>query len=208
MTPAAGTQSATVTLNVSAPTASGLTLSSSALTFNAVVGGTAPASQTLTVTAQTTTSATASASEQSCTTSNWLTLSPTGNFTAGTSNTNFTVSVNPSGLAAITTAPGTTPITPAARTPSSALTLNVPARRASGLPLFFFFNDTAPTEIEPLPHPHALPIPAQPTPSATASASEQSCTTSNWLTLSPTGNFTAGTSNTNFTVSVNQSGLA
>src|SRR5260370_13343269 len=125
MTPAAGTQSATVTLNVSAPTASGLTLSSSALTFNAVVGGTAPASQTLTVTAQTTTSATASASEQSCTTSNWLTLSPTGNFTAGTSNTNFTVSFNQSGLAAGTTCTGTVSMITATGTQTASVTLNV-----------------------------------------------------------------------------------
>ena len=73
-----------VTLTVTAAAAPTLTLSSTAFTFTAVAGGAAPASQTLTVTAQSSTSATAQASEQSCTTSNWLTLSPTGNFTAGT----------------------------------------------------------------------------------------------------------------------------
>ena len=45
MTARGGTQSATVTLNVTAPTTSGLTLSSSALTFSAVAGGVVPASQ-------------------------------------------------------------------------------------------------------------------------------------------------------------------
>jgi uncharacterized protein (TIGR03437 family) len=77
-----------------------LTFSVSGFSFNANAGGTAPASQALTVTSQSAASATAEASEQTCTSSNWLTLSPTGSFQASQSATNFVISVNQSGIAA------------------------------------------------------------------------------------------------------------
>ena len=81
-----------ITLDVTGGSGTGgLTLSSSSFTFNASAGGATPASQTLTVTAQSSVSATAQASQQNCTGSNWLTLSPTGTFNAGTTGTSFTI---------------------------------------------------------------------------------------------------------------------
>src|ERR1035441_4549864 len=208
MTGASVPQTPTVTLNVTGSTAAVLTLSPSAFTFNAVAGGAAPASQTLTVTAQTNTSATAQVSEQSCTNSNWLTLSPTGSFTAGPSNTNFTVSVNPSGIASGATCSGTISMTAASVTQTANVTLNVTGLTAAGLtlsPSAFTFSAVAGGAA---PASQTLTVTAQTNTSATAQVSEQSCTNSNWLTLSPTGSFTAGPSNTNFTVSVNPSGIA
>ena len=207
MTSAAGTQSATVTLNVTSPTTSGLTFSSTAFTFNAVAGAVAPASQTLTVTAQASTSATAQSSEQSCTTSTWLTLSPTGNFTASTANTNFTISVSQSGLTAGTTCAGTISMITATGTQSATVTLNVTAAATSVLTFSssaLTFNTVAGGAAPPS---QTLTVTAQTNTNATAQVSEQSCTTLSWLALSPTGSFTAGVLNANFTVSVNPSGI-
>ena len=196
-----------VTLDVMAAAAGGLTLSPSAFTFNAVAGGAAPASQTLTVTAQTNTSATAQVSEQSCTNSSWLTLSPTGSFTASPANTNFTVSVNQSGMTAGTTCSGTISMTAASVTQTATVTLNVTGLTTAGLtlsPSAFSFSAVVGGAA---PASQTLTVTAQTSTSATAQVSEQSCTNSNWLTLSPTGSFTASLANTTFTVSVNQSGM-
>ena len=196
-----------VTLDVTAAAAAVLTLSPSAFTFNAVAGGAAPASQTLTVTAQTNTSATAQVSEQNCTNSNWLTLSPTGSFTASPTNTNFAVSVNQSGMTAGTTCSGTISMTAASVTQTATVTLNVTGLTTAGLtlsPSAFTFNAVAGGAA---PASQTLTVTAQTNTSATAQVSEQSCTNSNWLTLSPTGSFTASLANTTFTVSVNQSGM-
>jgi trimeric autotransporter adhesin len=195
-----------VTLDVTAA-AGVLTLSSSGFTFNVVAGGAAPASQTLTVTAPSSTSATAQASEQTCTNSTWLTLTPTGTFTAGPSNTSFTVSINPSGLAAGTTCSGTISMTAASVTQTASVTLNVTSSTTTGLTLSssaFAFNVVAGGAA---PASQTLTVTAGSNTSATAQVSEQSCTTSTWLTISPTGNFTASPSNTNFTISVNPTGL-
>ena len=84
-----------------------LTLSTSGMTFNATANGNVPVSQTLTVTATNPTNVTVSVSEQSCTNVNWLSIAPSGGFTASTSNSNFSVSVNQSGITAGSTCGGT-----------------------------------------------------------------------------------------------------
>lgn len=208
LTTSAGTQAATVTLNVTTAAAGALTLSSSAFTFNGLAGGTAPASQTLTVTAQSSTSGTAATSEQSCASSSWLTLSPTGNFTASQSNYTFTISVSQSGIAGGTVCSGTISLNTASGTQTATVTLNVTTASTGALTLSasaFTFNavagGTAPAS-------QTLTVTAQSSVAATASSSQQSCTGSSWLTLSPTGSFTASQSNSSFTITVSQSGIA
>ena len=94
-----------------------LTLSTSGMTFNATYGGNAPASQNLTVTAASSTSASVAVSEQSCTSSpTWLTISPSGGFTASAAGSTFSVSVNQSGLGAGQTCAGTITFTTASAT--------------------------------------------------------------------------------------------
>ena len=91
-----------IVVNVSNSTGTGtgtgsLTLGSSSLTFNAQVNGSAPSTQSLTVTASSSTPYTATASTQSGNTT-WLSISPSGGLnTASTSS--LTVSVNQAGLA-------------------------------------------------------------------------------------------------------------
>jgi uncharacterized protein (TIGR03437 family) len=199
------TQTATVTLNVTA-TPAVLTLSSTTFTFSAVSGGVAAAAQTLGVTAQTSTSTTVQATEQSCTGSTWLTLSPTGTFTASATSTSLTISVNQAGLAAGTTCTGTISLTAAAVTQTATVTLNVTSA-ASALTLSttaMTFNAVAGAA---QPASQTLTVTAPSSTSASAQIAEQSCTGSAWLAMSPTGSFTASTTNTNFTVSVNQSGM-
>ncbi len=75
-----------------------LTLGANALTFTAIAGGGAPASQTLGVTAASATTFTASVSTSPC---SWLSISPSGTLTTPQ---NLTVTVNQTGLAASTTA--------------------------------------------------------------------------------------------------------
>jgi len=93
-----------------------LTLSSSGLTFNATPGGSLPASQTLTVTAASSVTASVVVSEQNCATATWLTISPAGTFTASTTATPFTVSVNQSGVTAGSTCSGTLTFTSGSNT--------------------------------------------------------------------------------------------
>ena len=208
MAVASGTQTASVTLNVTSPTSTGLSLSPSSFTFSAVVGGGNPASQTLTVTSQTTTGAAAQASEQSCTSSNWLSLSPAGSFNASPANSVFTVAVNATGLAAGTQCTGTISITVGAGTQSVPVTLTVSSLGTGVLNLSsssFTFTAIAGGGT---PSSQTLGVTAASNTSATAQVSEQSCTGNNWLILSPTGSFTAGPTNTNFLVSVNPAGLS
>jgi uncharacterized protein (TIGR03437 family) len=102
-----------------------LTLSTSGMTFNATPSGTLPAAQTLTVTATGQTAASVSASEQSCNTTTWLSIAPSGSFTASPSNSNFSVSANQSGIAAGTTCTGTLTFTTAAATQTVSVSLVV-----------------------------------------------------------------------------------
>ncbi len=203
-----GTESATIILNVTAPTASGLTLSSSAFTFNAAAGGTTPASQTLTVTAQTNTSATAQASQGTSCNSTWLTLSPTGSFIAGTSSTNFTISVNPSGIAGGTTCTGTISMSTTTGTETATVTLTVTGVTVTSLTVStstLTFNATAGGATPPsLP----LTVTAPAYTNATIQITEQTCASINWLTVSPSGTFLAGPTITTLAVSVNQAGLS
>jgi uncharacterized protein (TIGR03437 family) len=83
-----------------------LTVSTASMTFNATVGGNVPASQNLVVSVPSSTTFTANTSEQSCTNSNWLTISPSGSVTATGTTTNIQVSVNQSGIAAGITCTG------------------------------------------------------------------------------------------------------
>jgi len=204
-----GSEIWTITLDVIAASAPGsLTLSATSLSFTAVAGGSTPANQTLTVTAQSSTSATAAVSEQSCTAESWLSLSPLGTFTAGTTATNFTVSVNQSGITAGTQCSGTIAMTTSAGTQNVSVTLNVTS--ASTGPLTFNPSSLTFTAAAngSAPATQTLAVTAQTSTSATASTSEQSCTGETWLSISPTGTFTAGTTATNFTVSVTQAGIA
>ncbi|MEO8373204.1 MAG: hypothetical protein ABI806_28725, partial [Candidatus Solibacter sp.] len=101
-----------ITLNVTGGTGSGgVALSASSFTFTAIAGGAVPAAQTLTVTAGASVSANAQASQQTCVGSTWLSLSPTGSFSAGTVGQPFSISVDPGGLTAGTTCTGTISIT-------------------------------------------------------------------------------------------------
>ena len=202
------TQTVTVTLNVTA-VSTGLFLSSSAFSFNAVANGAIPASQTLTVTAQSSTSATAQVSEQSCAGSNWLTVLPTGTFTVSQTNTSFLVAVNQTGMAGNIVCTGTISMIAASGTQTVTVTLNVsaaptPAAQLTFSSTSFTFNAAAGGVA---PAAQTLAVTAQSSVAVTVHVSEQSCTNSNWLNVFPTDSFTASQTNTYFTLSVNQSGL-
>ncbi|MCU1235759.1 MAG: hypothetical protein JWP63_3726, partial [Candidatus Solibacter sp.] len=202
------TQNVPVTLNVANSTTGTLAFSPTAVTFNASASGAAPPSQTLTVTAPTFTSATAQVSKQSCTSSNWLTLSPTGSFIAGPTTTNFSVSVNQSGLAAGTTCSGTISMTAGSVTQTVPVTMNVIAvtpgvltLSAPGITFSAVAGGSAPDAV-------TFTVTSSTFTSATAQISLQTCTTRNWLTLSPIGDFTAGPTPKTFTVTADSSGMA
>jgi trimeric autotransporter adhesin len=197
-----------ISLDVSGGSGSGgLALSSSSFTFNAYAGGATPASQTLTVTAPSTVSASAQASQQNCTGSNWLTLSPSGSFTAGTTGTAFTISVNPSGLTAGTACTGSISITAASVTQTASVTLNVAATSGGPIvsPASLTFNAVAGASAPPS---QTLTVTAQSNTSASAQVSKQSCVGSDWLTVSPAGDFMATTTGAALSVSVNPYAIA
>ncbi len=201
-----GTLTYNITLNVTSGGA--LTLSSSSFTFSAIASGTAPSSQTFTVTAQSSVSATVQTSEQSCTSQTWLSITPTGTFTASATASTFTVSVNQSGLAAGTSCAGTITFTTPSGTQTATVTLNVTTTAGNALTLStstLTFNAAAGGAV---PASQTLSVTAQNSINATVQVTEQSCTTATWLTISPQGSFTAGATATILTVSVNQSGIA
>jgi hypothetical protein len=200
-----GTQTVNVTLSLIASASSVLTVSPSSLTFNAVAGSAAPPSQTLAVTAYFDTTANAQVTEQSCANYPWLTISPNGTFTASVTPTTFTVSVNPSGIAAGTTCTGTIVANAASGVRMVPVTLIVApvvstqlTFSASALSFDAVVGSVAPPS-------QTLTVTAAANTSVTAQVSEQTCTTANWLALTPTGSFTASPSNSTFTVSVDPS---
>ncbi len=116
-----------VVLVVSRATSSGgITVSSSALTFNATQGGAAPASQSLTVSARSASRFTASASTQSG--GNWLSINPSGSLT-----TNRTLNVSASiGGLAVNTYRGSVNLAAGGSTISVPVTLTVTAAVTGG----------------------------------------------------------------------------
>ena len=105
-----------------------LTVSPASMTFSATVGGNVPASQNLIVSVPRSTPFTANTSEQSCASSNWLTISPSGSMTATLDTTNILVSVNPSGIAGGTTCNGTISLTTAGISQTVNVTMVVAAQ--------------------------------------------------------------------------------
>ncbi len=122
-----------VVLVVNGGTTTGpLTLSTSGLTFNAVAGGSLPVAQTLTVTASSSTSASVSVTEQTCTNYTWLTISPSGAFTASTSNSAFSVYANQSGIPAGSTCGATITFTSGSTTQTVSVSMQVAASGTGG----------------------------------------------------------------------------
>jgi uncharacterized protein (TIGR03437 family) len=109
-----------------------LTLSTSGMTFNAVASGSLPATQTLTVTAASAISVTAAVAEQSCSNYTWLTIAPSGGFTATASPSSFSVSVNQSGIAAGSTCTGTLSFETASATQTVSVSMIVSASGTGG----------------------------------------------------------------------------
>jgi len=105
-----------------------LTIGAASITFQAPVGGNAPASQNLTVSIRGATTFTANASEQSCGAFNWLAISPAGNVTVNGSTANITVSVNQSGIAVGTTCSGTISLTAGGTTQTVGVTMAIAAQ--------------------------------------------------------------------------------
>ena len=122
-----------VVLVVNGGTSTGpLTLSTSGMTFNAVASGSLPPAQTLSVTAQSSTSASVAVSEQSCTNVNWLTVTPSGFFTASTSPSTFSVSVSQSGIGGGSTCGGTISFTSGTSTQTVGVSMVVAASGTGG----------------------------------------------------------------------------
>jgi hypothetical protein len=167
------------------------------LTFNAVVNGAAPASQTVSVTAYRRTAFTASASVQSGST-RWLSISPSGSLWT---NQTLRVSVNPSGLAA-GTYQGTISITANRATQHVAVTFAVNnASNLSVSPTQLTFSATAGGTA---PAAQNVSVTAGTTTAFTASAFVSSGSIT-WLAVSPSGNLTT---NRTLSVSANPTGLA
>jgi hypothetical protein len=121
------TYTVAVTLVVAGSGGSTLTISPSSLSFSGTVGGSNPASQSLSVTASTTTSFTASASVAGGST-NWLSISPSGSLTT---NRTLAVSANLAGLNA-GTYNGTISIVSGGVTRTVGVTLLVTAATSGG----------------------------------------------------------------------------
>jgi hypothetical protein len=186
------TQTVTVTLNVTGFTVSTLTVIPSVYTFSVVAGSVPPAPATLSVTAPVNVSANAQATVQTCTLNNWLTLSPSGGFTAGPNTVYFTVAVNQSGLQTGTSCSATITITAGSVTQTVPVTLNVISQYSAPLtvtPASLTFTATGGAA----PAAQTLTVTAAFDTPATAQVSAQSCN-STWLSISPTGSFTAGSS--------------
>jgi len=192
-----GRQTVGVRLTVSQATTA-VKLSPISLIFNATAGGSAPASQPLSVSAAGATNFTASTSVQSGGT-NWLGISPSG---ALTTNRTLTVSVNPAGLTAGSYS-GTVAVVSGGVTQTSAVTLVVsPAASTLTLaPTSLAFSGTLNSNN---PASRTLSVSAASATSFTATASVQNGAPT-WLSISPSG---ALTTNQTLTVSVSLAGLA
>ena len=125
----------TITLDViAASTPGSLTLSSSSPSFSAVAGGSAPATQTFSVSAQQ--HKRYGLGDRAKLHGRKLAFpSPLGTFTAGTTATNFTVSIDQTGITAGTQCSGTIAMATSAGTQNVSVTLNVTS--ASTGPLTF-----------------------------------------------------------------------
>src|ERR1017187_9780123 len=109
-----------------------LTLSTSGLTFSATAGGSAPTPQNLTVTAQSPTNVSVSVSEQNCSNTTWLFISPSGTVTTGTSGSTFSVSVFQSGIQAGSNCSGTITFTTGSVTQTVSVSMVVAAGSTGG----------------------------------------------------------------------------
>ena len=169
-------------------------VSPTSLTFSANVGGSAPPSQSVSVTANTATPFTATASAGST----WLSINPSGNLTT---NRTISVSVNPAGLAA-STYNGAITITGGGVTVTVAVTFVLNSTGGTGLtvtPAQLTFDATAGG---PPPAVQSISVTASSATPFTASTAAQ---TGTWLTISPSGSLTT---NQTITVSANPTGLA
>jgi uncharacterized protein (TIGR03437 family) len=182
-----------------------LTLSTSGLTFNATASGNLPASQALTVTATNQTNASVSVSEQNCTNFTWLTIAPSGSFLASTSNSNFSVSVNQSGIQAGSTCSGTVTFTTSSTSQTVSVSMVVGSSSTGG-------NVTVtPSTLQPFSFTIGGSNPATQTlaiANATTSTSGISFTvtsSASWLTTNATS---AVSTPYNLVVTANPSGLA
>ena len=106
-----------------------LTLSTANMTFNNV---TTVYSQTLNVTAASTTSFTATSTVQSCTSYNWLQITPAGSLSAGTVQTPISVTVYPAGIPSGTTCNGTVSLATSGATQSVAVSMVVGGSSGGG----------------------------------------------------------------------------
>jgi len=120
-----------------------LTLTSSSLNFTNVTG---QITQTLGMTAASSTNVTASTTEGTCTTVNWLSISPSGALTASTVNTPITVTVNPSGITIGSTCTGTISFATSSATQTVTVSMTVGTSTTGGnvtvSPLSMTFNYT------------------------------------------------------------------
>jgi len=188
-----------------------LTLSASALTFNAVVNSTPPGSQTLTVSASSATGFTAS-STVSSTSSNitWLSISPSGSMTT---NQAIAVSVNQSGLAVGTYA-GYISLVTSSGTQTIPVTLNVTATGTNALSVSptscctfgYVTGGTTPSSQQ-------VSVTSQGSSAVTFTLAYTTATGANWLVITTSGGnaIASGTSEVtgfNFLVYANPTGLA
>jgi hypothetical protein len=195
LTSSRGTQTASVTLTVTAPIV--VTLNPTSLAFSATVGGATPPAQSLAVSASQATNFTVSASVQSGGT-NWLVVSPLGQLT---SNRTLTVSVNPAGLAAGAYS-GTVSVLSGGVTQKVPVTLVInPAPSTLTIsPNSLTFNATLNRNA---PSPQSLSVTSTSATNFTASAVTAGGGV-NWLAVSPSG---ALTTNRTLSVSVSLGGL-
>lgn len=198
-----GTSSNPTTLSIASGTisASGtpppLTASSNALTFNYQVSGSAPASQTDTITA---TGANFSIAASTSSGGNWLSVAPT----TGTNSAVLTVSVNPAGLSAGTYS-GSINVTSTqtANNLSISVTLNVTQVTVAYTPSPPSFSFAYQVGGSP-PGSQNLTISTSPSANIGFSLSSSTASGGNWLSVTPASGTTPGS----VSVSVNPAGLS
>ncbi len=190
-------QSLNVTLTVNAGTAAGLSVTPSALTFEAVPGGPAPSSQTIAVSTATNGQAfTATAATNSG--GNWLSVSPT----SGTSPGMVTVTANSASLTAGTYT-GTVSVSAGSNPIAVQVTLNVVTGSVILVtPSTLTFTSSAGTS--PAPQTLAFSVFGASTVSYTYTTTVNTSSGGNWLSVSPA----SGTGQATLTVSVNAAGMS